>query len=89
MCSNAEKLRGKIPDVEKNLEKSQNELANMISQENKATNEVVTFLHFKWINNRTFCCMMYRSIWSASFESGNLLQEDDIVTKKGAWGVKS
>jgi len=47
MCSNAEKLRGKIPDVEKNLEKSQNELANMISQENKATNEVVTFLHFK------------------------------------------
>jgi len=56
--SNAEKLRGKIPDVEKNLEKSQNELANMISQENKATNEVVTFLHFKWSNYRTFRCMM-------------------------------
>jgi len=44
VCSNVEKLRGKIPDVEKNLEKSQNELANMIAQENKAANEVVTSL---------------------------------------------
>lgn len=46
VCSNAEKLRGKIPDVEKNLQKSQNELTDMITQENKATNEVVTRLLF-------------------------------------------
>ena len=41
MYSTAGKLHEKIPDVEKNLEKSQNELANMITQENSATNEVM------------------------------------------------
>jgi len=38
--STVEKLRKKIPDVEKNLEKSQSDLANMVTQENKAANEV-------------------------------------------------
>jgi len=42
--STAEKLREKIPNVEKELEKSQNELANLVNQENKAANEVVMCL---------------------------------------------
>jgi len=41
VCSNAEKLREKIPDVQKNLEKSQSELTSLIAQENKATIEVI------------------------------------------------
>ena len=40
VCSTAEKLRDKIPGVEKDLEKSQNELANLITQEDKVSNEV-------------------------------------------------
>jgi len=39
-CSTAEALRGKIPEVEKDLKKSENELANMVTQENKVANEV-------------------------------------------------
>ena len=42
MCSTAEKLREKIPSVQKDLEKSQNELTNLVTQENKAANEVIT-----------------------------------------------
>jgi len=57
VCSNAEKLREKIPDVEKNLEKSQNELADMITQENKATNEVlVTSLPVTASLSVLYCC---------------------------------
>jgi len=44
VCSTAEKLREKIPGVEKDLEKSRNELANLVTQENKAANEVVVCL---------------------------------------------
>jgi len=45
--STAEKLRGKIPEVEKELQKSESALANMVTEENKVANEVVTCLHLK------------------------------------------
>jgi len=44
VCSTAEKLQEKIPDVAKNLEKSQKELTDVISQESKAANEVLLLL---------------------------------------------
>ena len=55
MCSTAEKLREKIPDVEKSLEKSQNELTNMITQENKATNEVVNICCCSHLSHLLLC----------------------------------
>jgi len=40
MHSTADELRGKIPEVEKDLKKCENELASMVTQENKVANEV-------------------------------------------------
>jgi len=45
-CSTAEKLQEMIPDVAKNLEKSQKELTDVISQENRAANDEVLLLLF-------------------------------------------
>ena len=40
LYSTAEELREKIPAVAKDLEKSQNDLANIVTEENRAANEV-------------------------------------------------
>jgi len=63
VCSTVEKLRQQIPDVEKNLEKSKNELTSIVAEESKASNEVVMqrqfVTSFTWQNDTCIACTQY------------------------------